>query len=116
MSTNIYLNDPDMCLNRTTGYHSMFVGIHTDEPLFYTKETIDGSLEYEFNFNLVKVFDRVVIENDITLASKLQQDLFVQYFNEADTSWSNELVKAFDEYLGSYTGEIDTSTYCLTCL
>ncbi len=76
----------------------------------YIKTNLDGSEGHTFSVDLIEVFDDVAVNNDLKLSTDQQEQLFLQYFEEAEYTSSEDqsgIIIQLDEYFGGYYGEED---------
>lgn len=64
------------------------------------KENLNGDLELVFIERIARLFDDVMLSNNLDILSKEQLTMFRRYLTEADTGLTSKDLKQLDEYLG----------------
>lgn len=64
------------------------------------KENLNGDLELVFIERIARLFDDVILSNNLDILSKEQLTMFRRYLTEADTGLTSKDLKQLDEYLG----------------
>ncbi len=70
------------------------------EDTFYVKENLTGSNEYVFTLDIIKLFDTLVLTDNMKILSVKQRNLLTQYLNEHTSDKLTQL----DVYLAGYKG------------
>ncbi len=103
--------------NNGKGYLSE---VNTFDPIFITRQNMDGDKDAIYHVNLIYLLDNVFTKNNLNYLSIEQERYMKMFFNEADivTKSLNQLeedsfkdmtrvMKQLDNFLGGYLGEND---------
>lgn len=71
------------------------------------EDEMDGGIEYVFPTSMVPIIDEMIMTNNMKLLSKEQEVMLRAYFSEADGGTLSNKNLQLDEFLGTYTGEIN---------
>lgn len=89
-------------------YDSKYETLETGNKFFKDKQNLYSIFVPNFHVNIIRIYDRVIVYDDLHAASIEQQRFLEKYFAEADLIDTIELsvnCASLDEYLGSYFGE-----------
>lgn len=103
-----------------TSIKGVFSEINTGDAIYHVKEHLDGSQEAMFHPKLLLLLEDMFKYNSMKFLSLEQERFLHMFFNQAHTvteAMRNEvedpfqdmaeLMKQFDNFLGSYSGEND---------
>lgn len=98
--------------------------VNTADTIFHTRYSMDGTVEAKFHHNLLALMNMVFLLDSMKILS-VEQQRFVSMFlsqahtanlaidNNADDPFADmaDVMKQFDNFLGSYYGEPDESRF-----